>query len=163
MNTSTVQTSLIILTAGEGKLLTNGQIAAREAIIPSADQASLWRESDESEWDESDETEWEDTAERDATERQIVALILQMALRHDAINDIVQMDDITIPNLEALAVSKGVLLDGDEFRTLITTITPLKWQLEAIEDTTWARCWQGLKSRFPMYVEQILAEQQAQA
>ena len=55
MNTSTIQTSLVILTADEGKLLTNGETAAKEVVIPSAGQAALWREIDESEWHEDDE------------------------------------------------------------------------------------------------------------
>ena len=104
------------------------------------------------------EPEQPDTTERDAAEKKIVGLILQLASAHDAINDIVQMQDITIPNLESLAISKGVATDSAEWLALIASITPLKWQLEAIEDTTWAQCWQGLKSRFPAIMQEILAQ-----
>ena len=76
--------------------------------------------------------------ERNAAERQIVGLIIQIAKAHDALEDLAAITDVTIPNLEALAISKGVMPDSAEWLTLITSITPLKWQLEAIEDTTWA-------------------------
>lgn len=105
------------------------------------------------------EPELPDTTERDTAEKQIVGLILQLAQAHDAVNDIAQMQDITIPNLEALAASKGVTTDSAEWLALIASITPLKWQLEAIEDTTWARCWQGLKSRFAQWMQELLSAQ----
>ena len=99
--------------------------------------------------------------ERNTAERQIVGLIVQIALNHDALEDLSQITDITIPNLEALARSKGVMPDSEEWLTLITSITPLKWQLEAVENTTWAECWQGLKSRFPEYLAEIISANMA--
>lgn len=102
--------------------------------------------------------------ERNAAERQIVGLIVQIAKAHDALEDLAAITDVTIPNLEALAISKGVMPDSTEWLTLITSITPLKWQLEAIEDTTWAECWAGLKSRFQEYLAEIArANAEAQA
>ena len=96
-----------------------------------------------------------DTTQRDVAQRAIVQLIVHLALEYDAIEDLIQIEDITIPNLQALATAKGVPLA--RFGQLITEITPIKWQLEAVVGRTWAMCWQGLKSRFPEYISQILS------
>ena len=63
------------------------------------------------------------------------------------------MEDITIPNLEALARLKSVT--QEDWNSLITAITPLKWQLEAVEGKLWSECWQGLKSRFAVHLGEL--------
>lgn len=98
-----------------------------------------------------------DTSERDNAEKAIVAAIAALAQKYDAIQDIASMEDITIPNLRALAVEKGV--PDEEFGALITTLTPYKWQLEAVTGLVWADCWEGLKSRFMQWMQEILGNQ----
>ena len=95
-----------------------------------------------------------DTTLRDDAERAIVGAIVALAQKYDAVPDLVAMEDITIPNLQALAVAKGV--PDAEFGALIVQLTPYKWQLEAITGTTWAECWEGLKERFGEIMQGIL-------
>lgn len=95
---------------------------------------------------------------RNDAEFAIVSAIMTLAREHDAVQDIIAMEDVTIPTLTELANTKGVT--PAEWSGLISKLTPLQWQLTAVAGGTWAECWQGLKSRFPMYVEQILSEQQ---
>lgn len=95
-----------------------------------------------------------DIAARNETERAVVQAIVTVAAQYNALEDLASMQDITIPNLKALSVAKG--MPDSEYDALITKLTPFKWQLEAIEDTTWAECWNGLKSRFPEYLAEIL-------
>jgi hypothetical protein len=99
------------------------------------------------------EPEQPDTAERDAAEKAIVQAILAAATQYNAVQDIASMQDITIPALKELARQKG--MPDAEFDALITKLTPYKWQLEAVEDTTWADCWQGLKSRFAQWMQEL--------
>ena len=87
-----------------------------------------------------------DTTLRDNAEKAIVSAIMGLAYKYDALSDLADMQDITIPNLQALAAGKGV--PQEEFGALITALTPYKWQLEAVTGGTWAECWEGLKSRF---------------
>jgi hypothetical protein len=94
-----------------------------------------------------------DTTERDAAEKAIVQAILAAATQYNAVQDIASMQDITIPALKELARQKG--MPDTEFDALITKLTPYKWQLEAVEDTTWADCWQGLKSRFAQWMQEL--------
>jgi hypothetical protein len=69
------------------------------------------------------------------------------------VQDLATIPDVTIPTLTRLAVQKKV--STEDWNNLITAITPLKWQLEALVGGTWAECWQGLKSRFPEYLQQL--------
>ena len=94
-----------------------------------------------------------DTTERDNAEKAIVAAIAALARKYDATADIEGMEDITIPNLTALADAKGV--PASEFGALITELTPYKWQLEAVTGLLWAECWEGLKSRFAQWMREI--------
>ena len=99
------------------------------------------------------------TAERDNAEKAIVAAIAALARKYDATADIEGMEDITIPNLTALADAKGV--PASEFGALITELTPYKWQLEAVTGLLWAECWEGLKSRFAQWMREIAEAEQA--
>lgn len=94
-----------------------------------------------------------DTTARDNAEKAIVGAIRALAVRYNALADLAAMEDITIPNLEALAEAKGVPVD--EFGALITMLTPYKWQLEAVTGLVWAEAWDGLKSRFKQWMEEI--------
>lgn len=94
-----------------------------------------------------------DTTERDNAEKAIVAAIKALAVKYDALDDLKALNDITIPTLTELAVEKGVPME--EFGALITGLTPYKWQLEAVVGLTWAECWEGLKSRFAQWLEEI--------
>lgn len=96
-----------------------------------------------------------DTTDRDNAEKAIVAAIVALAKEYDALSELKDMDDITIPNLRELATAKGVA-DG-VFDALVTKLTPYKWQLEAVNGTTWAQCWEGLKSRFAQWVRELEA------
>jgi len=100
------------------------------------------------------EPEPPDTTEREAAERVIVAAILALARKYDAVEDLLALEDLTIPALQALASEKSVTLA--DWAELISTITPMKWQLEAVEGGTWADCWLGLKERFPGYLEELI-------
>ena len=91
--------------------------------------------------------------ERDDAEKAIVRAIVGLASKYDAMGELMAMDDITIPSLQSLAESKGVSLS--DWGELISTITPMKWQLEAVVGLTWAECWQGLKSRFAQWMAEV--------
>lgn len=91
--------------------------------------------------------------ERDNAERAIVGAIVALAVKYNALDDLKKVGDITIPNLKALAESKEVSLT--DWNALISSITPMVWQLEAVVGGTWADCWQGLKSRFAQWMEEI--------
>lgn len=90
---------------------------------------------------------------RNAAELAIVTAIAQLAQAHDALEDLAAIQDVTIPSLTALATQKGVT--SAEWNSLITTITPMKWQLEALVGGTWQECWEGLKGRFASYLESL--------
>lgn len=90
---------------------------------------------------------------RNATELSIVGEIAALAKKYNAVQDLATISDVTIPTLTRLAVQKKV--STEDWNNLITAITPLKWQLEALVGGTWAECWQGLKSRFPEYLQQL--------
>ena len=96
----------------------------------------------------------EDTSLRDAAEKAIVQSIYNLAAKYNAIPDLISMTDITIPSLMELAQSKNVSLS--DWNNLISEITPMKWQLEALVGGTWAECWDGLKSRFASWIAEII-------
>lgn len=94
-----------------------------------------------------------DTTERDDAEKAIVAAIAALAKKYDALDELLAMKDITIPNLTALAAAKDV--PDAEFGALITALTPYKWQLEAVTGLKWAECWEGLKGRFIQWIQEL--------
>ena len=111
---------------------------------------------DEYEYDEIPAPEPEpvpDTTLRDDAEKAIVGAIVALAQKYDALGDLAAMEDINIPSLQALAAEKGV--PDEEFGVLITSLTPYKWQLEAVTGLVWAEAWDGLKSRFAQWMQEI--------
>lgn len=97
-----------------------------------------------------------DTTLRDNAEKAIVGAIKALAVKYNALEDLASMQDITIPNLKALADSKGV--PEEEYGALITMLTPYKWQLEAVTGLLWSECWQGIKSRWQQWMQEINTE-----
>jgi hypothetical protein len=90
---------------------------------------------------------------RNAAELAIVTEIATLAKKYNATQELATIEDVTIPALSRLAVQKNV--STEDWNNLITAITPLKWQLEALVGGTWAECWTGLKSRFPEYLQKL--------
>ncbi len=82
-----------------------------------------------------------------------MTVIAQLAKKYNATQDLAAIEDVTIPSLSRLAVMKNVTTE--DWNSLITSITPLKWQLEALVGGTWSECWTGLKSRFPEYLQKL--------
>lgn len=99
-----------------------------------------------------------DTSRRDAAEEAIVRLIAGLAIKYNAVADVLAMTHPTIESLISLAADKGV--PAEELGALITAITPHKWNLEAIQGTLWSECWEGLSSRLPQIVQKVVAEMQ---
>ena len=99
-----------------------------------------------------------DTAARDEAELAIVRLIAGLAVKYDAVEDVLDMTHPTIDSLTVLATQKGV--PAEELGALITAITPHKWQLEAVQGMLWSECWDGMSSRLPQIVQKIIAEMQ---
>ncbi len=94
-----------------------------------------------------------DTTKRDDAEKAIVGAIAALARKYDAMDALLALEDITIPILTALANEKGV--PETEFGALITSLTPYKWQLEAVTGLIWSDCWDGLKSRFKKWIQEL--------
>ena len=90
---------------------------------------------------------------RNAAELAIVKEIVKLAKAKNALQDLAAIEDVTIPSLTLLALQYGVTTE--EWNGLITTLTPLQWHLLAIVGGSWADCWQGLKSRFPEYLQEL--------
>ena len=101
-----------------------------------------------------------DTTERDGAERAIVGVIVDLAQRYNALNELAQLSDITIPALLDLANRYGVT--NADLQTAETTILILARHLEAIVGSTWGEAWDGLKSRFAGYLEEILNSNQGE-
>lgn len=93
-----------------------------------------------------------DTSERDNAEKAIVGRIAALALKYDALSDLAGLE-ITIPNLLALAAEKGVT-DAD-LQAVKSDVAILVLDLMAKEGGDWAGCWEGLKSRFVQWMEEI--------
>jgi hypothetical protein len=91
--------------------------------------------------------------DRDDAEKAIVGAIVALAVKYNALEDLASMPDLNIPALHELALSKGV--PEAEYGALITLLTPYKWQLEAVTGLPWAECWDGMKSRWAQWMEQI--------
>ena len=97
-----------------------------------------------------------DTTERDKAEKAIVKVIVDLAQRYDALNELARLEDVSIPTLLEVATRYGVTaadLQGAE-----TSILILARPLEAVTGGTWGEAWDGLKSRFAGYLEQLLEQ-----
>ena len=106
----------------------------------------------ESHYDPIPEPEPPDTSERDNAEKAIVGRIASLALKYDALADLATLE-LTIPNLLQLAATKGVT-DAD-MQAVKSDVSILVLDLMAKEGGTWADCWEGLKSRFRTWMEEI--------
>ena len=98
--------------------------------------------------------EAEDTTARDAAERDIVSAIVDLARRYDALREMASLEAVDIPALLALARRYGVT--AADLQATETSILILARHLEAITGTTWAETWEGLKTRFSNYIQDIL-------
>ena len=93
-----------------------------------------------------------DTTERDNAEKAIVGRIASLALKYDALADLSNLE-LTIPKLLQLAEKKGVT-DAD-MQSVKSDVAILVLDLMAKEGGTWAECWDGLKSRFSQWMQEI--------
>lgn len=91
-----------------------------------------------------------DYSERNEAEHSIVAIIVALAEKYDALDELMGMQDISIPSLVGLADRHGV--SEGELQSTETKILILARHLEAITGQTWADTWNGLKTRFPLYL-----------
>ena len=99
-----------------------------------------------------------DTTERDNAEKAIVGRIAQLAVKYDALEDLVNlMDDLTIPNLLALAAEKEVT--EADMQAVKADVAILVLDLMAKEGGDWSSCWEGMKSRFQQWLEELLSSQ----
>ena len=96
----------------------------------------------------------EDTAERDAAEFSLVSVIFDLAVRYDAVNELSHLDAVSIPSL--LDVSSRYGVTAGDLQAAETSILILARHLEAITGLSWADTWDGLKSRFPGYVAELI-------
>lgn len=97
-----------------------------------------------------------DTTERDDAEKAIVGRIAQLAVKYDALSDLAELE-LTIPNLLQLAADKEVT-DAD-LQAVKSDVAILVLDLMAKEGGDWASCWEGMKSRFQQWLEELLSSQ----
>ncbi len=93
-----------------------------------------------------------DTTERDAAEKAIVGRIAALATKYDALSDLAELQ-LTIPSLLQLAAGKQVT-DAD-MQSVKADVAILVLDLMAKEGGDWAGCWDGLKSRFPQWLQEL--------
>lgn len=93
-----------------------------------------------------------DTTERDAAEKAIVGRIAALAVKYDALSDLAELQ-LTIPSLLQLAAEKQVT-DAD-MQAVKADVAILVLDLLAKEGGDWASCWDGLKSRFPQWLQEL--------
>ena len=98
-----------------------------------------------------------DTTDRDNAEKAIVGRIAALAMKYDTLQDLTELD-ITIPNLLQLAADKNVT-DAD-LQAVKSDIAILVLDLMAKEGGDWQSCWEGLKSRFVRWMQEINTEQE---
>ena len=98
------------------------------------------------------EPEPPDTTERDNAEKAIVGRIASLALKYDALADLAKLE-LTIPKLLQLAEQKQVT-DAD-MQAVKGDVSILVLDLMAKEGGTWAECWEGLKSRFARWMQEV--------
>ena len=99
-----------------------------------------------------------DTSERDNAEKAIVGRIVQLASKYNALEDLAGLE-ITIPNLLELAAAKNV--SEADLQAVKSDVSILVLDLMAKEGGTWQSCWDGLKSRFPQWVQEIVGKESA--
>ena len=93
-----------------------------------------------------------DTSERDNAEKAIVGRIAALATKYNALSDLAGLE-ITIPNLLALAAAKQVT-DAD-LQAVKSDVAILVLDLMAKEGGDWQSCWEGLKSRFVQWMNEV--------
>lgn len=93
-----------------------------------------------------------DTSERDNAEKAIVGRIAALALKYDALSDLAGLE-ITIPNLLALAAAKQVT--DTDLQAVKSDVAILVLDLMAKEGGDWQSCWEGLKSRFVQWMNEV--------
>lgn len=94
------------------------------------------------------------TEERDDAERYIVQKIAELADKYSAREALTNLEDISIPTLLQLADEYHVT--AEDLQSLEVQVLILARHLEAVTGFTWSETWDGLKSRFRSYLEQIL-------
>lgn len=97
----------------------------------------------------------EDTTERDNAEKAIVGAIASLAVKYNALEDLANIGDVSIPALLALANEKGVT--PADLQNTMSLVQIYVLQLQAVEGGTWADCWDGLKERFATWLAEINA------
>ena len=95
-----------------------------------------------------------DTTERDNAEKAIVGRIAALALKYDALADLANLE-LTIPSLLQLAAAKQV--NDADMQAVKSDVAILVLDLMAKEGGDWAGCWDGLKSRFPQWLQELNA------
>lgn len=103
-------------------------------------------------YEELPEPEPPDTSERDDAEKAIVGRIAALATKYNALAELAGLE-ITIPNLLALAAAKQVT-DAD-LQAVKSDVAILVLDLMAKEGGDWQSCWEGLKSRFVQWMNEI--------
>ena len=93
-----------------------------------------------------------DTSERDNAEKAIVGRIAALATKYNALSDLAGTE-ITIPNLLQLAAAKQVT-DAD-LQSVKSDVAILVLDLMAKEGGDWQSCWEGLKSRFVRWMNEV--------
>lgn len=106
------------------------------------------------------EEEEPDHTARNAAEKAIVGEILKLANDYEAVTDLMELQDITIPSLLELANNYEVA--PEDLQKTETSILILARHLEAINRSTWAETWDGLKSRFGIYLAELLQNEETE-
>lgn len=96
-----------------------------------------------------------DTTKRDDAEKAIVGAIAALARKYDAMADLANIGDVTIPALLALANEKGVT--PADLQNTMSLVQIYVLQLQAVEGGTWQECWDGIKSRWSTWLAEINA------
>ena len=99
-----------------------------------------------------------DTSLRDNAEKAIVGRIMQLVRMYHAEDELSELlPDVSIPALLQLAAEKQVA-DAD-LQAVKSDVAILVLDLMAKEGGDWASCWDGLKERFPRWVNEINSTQ----
>lgn len=98
-------------------------------------------------------------AARNEAEKAIVGAIASLAVKYNALEDLANIDNVSIPALLALANEKGVT--SADLQNTMSLVQIYVLQLQAVEGGTWADCWDGMKERFAMWLAEINGSQNA--
>ena len=139
MDISSISATVLILVAGDGRLLTDGFVAVKSVAVPSQEHAARWREIDEAEWVEPSQPLVSEEV-RQATAA-IINRIAELVLNYDAIEEAKALDNFNIENLLALAKAKNVT--PEDMASLKEDLVLLKTDLEGKMDATWYQIWNG--------------------